>query len=1492
MKPIITLVTTLLAVLSATLSAFAAVPLNYVSAYDSALQGSWVRSCWESDSAPVFTNFAAAAPQRTGKAIEVRFGAANAWNAFGLADRKPGWDQQWKYLNEFKTIEFELYIEPDATGMDNVTFILEDSGLADEINLVDLIPGWAGMSAAQRTGHWFHITVNLPQIHPVEARFAQFLLFNGSSDGRPHFRVADVKLGWVNDTTPPVITPGAAALNLTYDQLALSFTTDEATLYRVEYGTSDYSQVVRSGDDDWSTSHSATLTGLTPGATVQYRIVALDHRTDPKAVPNQAVYASTFAIPAIPTAQPVISDLAVTGITGNRADIAWSTDRPCAAVVTYHKNGSPDFSRSLADFVSQRAFVLDLLEPSASYTVTVSATDAFHLTTTGSTTFDTSANGASTITIAVDAAHTHPISKWIYGSNSVETMPNPARNLTLSRLGGNRWTAYNWENNASNAGSDYGPYESDGWIIEALQYYSNPAMPVTLNGLDTPGEAVRTCIAADRTAGMATLMTVPLQGYVAADKTGNVNINDPSHLAKRFKKAIPSKGAPFTATPSVTDGNVYTDEFLWALRNKFPGDIFADANTPTFVSLDNEPDLWFSTHAEIQPTAPTPESFIQRTIALTKAIKAVAPAAQTFGPVNYGFYGMTTWQGAQGFTSDYWFVDQYLDEMKAASAKAGKRLLDVYDFHWYSEARLASDTTGKSLSDEQVQAIVQSPRSLWDTSYTEDSWIAEYIGGPIFILGRMQAKIDARWPGTKLAITEYENGGNNHIAGAIAQADNLGIFGQQGLFAATFWPTSETYDFAMAGFRMYRDYDGNQGSFGDICLPATSSDTSKVAAYVSRDSSRDDRCVMVALNRSTTPQDVSFSGLDGAGIAKVYRVQGANPVPVFVGEVPVNLSSWIVTLPPLSVSTIEVTLGGSISTAAATNISRTGAKLNAALNGDAVDGTISFEWGLSPNALTNKLNATASTSAELTSLSRVTTYYYRAVCTVGTSTQHGATLSFTTLNQPAVANPDTVSALPSAKTVIDVLANDTDADGDALSITAFTQPEVSVGTVAKVGNALVFIAGAQFSGGSFDYTISDGFGSSSTATVTLAPAACSLDSTNGDIAAAGGVLELAITTDASWAVVESLSWVSASSASGTGSGPVILTVQPNSSKTGRVGNVTIGGVSYTVTQSGVQPPTLSVPASIPVGVVSSDYTLAIPVVNGPVSYTVTGLPPGLAINRATGLISGKPNAKGSFKVTVKASNAAGSAPAIAFVIPINELPAVNLGSFSALVERQPAKNLGDNLGGVLALNITSTGNFTGTLKLGASSYAFSNRLDVPLTGNATATFAVTAAGKPPLAVSFTIAGTKPGSLDGTCADPSSPGTKAAFHGWRQLTVAAPVSLIAASKAPANDPSVPAGDGTFALKVTSTGAATWSGKLADGTALGGSTALWINNEVPVWQALYTNKGSVQGRAIISPGATGAPPALGGTINWFKQPHATTKDINGFGPADLTLSAPGK
>ncbi|MEP7345781.1 MAG: Ig-like domain-containing protein, partial [Gemmatimonadaceae bacterium] len=68
------------------------------------------------------------------------------------------------------------------------------------------------------------------------------------------------------------------------------------------------------------------------------------------------------------------------------------------------------------------------------------------------------AGRASEAVFSVNTSVTHPISRFIYGLNFLIGAwddATPPAGITLSRIGGNRMTAYNWENNYSNAGSDY-----------------------------------------------------------------------------------------------------------------------------------------------------------------------------------------------------------------------------------------------------------------------------------------------------------------------------------------------------------------------------------------------------------------------------------------------------------------------------------------------------------------------------------------------------------------------------------------------------------------------------------------------------------------------------------------------------------------------------------------------------------------------------------------------------------------------------------------------------------------------------------------------------------------------------------------------------------------------------------------------------------------------------------------------------------------------------
>jgi hypothetical protein len=350
---------------------------------------------------------------------------------------------------------------------------------------------------------------------------------------------------------------------------------------------------------------------------------------------------------------------------------------------------------------------------------------------------------------------------------------------------------------------------------------------------------------------------------------------------------------------------------------------------PAFVSLDNEPELWDSTHLEVQGHNPvTSDNYIAKTISLSKALKDQFPNLLIFGPVHYGFQGIYNWQGELTATpnGNNWFPDKYLSALQAASTAYGKPLVDVYDFHWYVEEYDANGTrilnlTGTTLTDAQVQLIVQSPRNLWDPTFNDGNnsnpWIYQELGNtPINILGRLQAKIDAEFPGMKIAITEYENGGWNHIAGTIAQADNLGVFTSQGVFAANFWPPGGTYSYALAGFRAFRGFDGVNANFGDTSLQSTSSSVKDVVVYASLDSTTPGRVVFVAINRSNSSKVTAINGVSLSGTAHLYQMTAASaqtqaaagtPVqPVSAGTMAVTGSSLTITLPPLSVTTIDV----------------------------------------------------------------------------------------------------------------------------------------------------------------------------------------------------------------------------------------------------------------------------------------------------------------------------------------------------------------------------------------------------------------------------------------------------------------------------------------------------------------------------------------------------------------------------------------------------------
>jgi len=477
-------------------------------------------------------------------------------------------------------------------------------------------------------------------------------------------------------------------------------------------------------------------------------------------------------------------------------------------------------------------------------------------------------------------ADVHAISPLIYGVNPAHGVEcsNAKARFSLCRLGGNAWSTYNWENNASNAGADSMLCSEN---TDALGASDTPADPVTSLITEVGDDA-------------AAVVTVPLLDYVAADKTsgspyplcsGDIT-KTANYETTRLRHNQATKGAALADPPDATDADVSQDEFLSYVKAR-------SGTTKVLVQLDNQPELWGQTHIALHPDHTTYDEVVDRNTEYAQMVRDTWPAAEILGYGGYGYYAFLNLQDAPGRPNAE-FLDYYLASMKEASDDAGTRLIDYLDIHWYPEF---PDT-----AEDRVQA----PRSLWDPTYVENSWIGQSVGA-IQLIPWLQDKIDAYYPGTKISISSYAYSGVDDPSGGVAVADALGAFGREGVGLAALQPQEGDNAFTLAAMGAYRNYDGAGASFGDQSVRAISSNLGLVSVYASTDSEVEGRVVVIAINRSAEPTRVDLEVKDAATFTSgdVYLVSDADPGPVASDSLTAEAGNHFrTTLPGYSVSVI------------------------------------------------------------------------------------------------------------------------------------------------------------------------------------------------------------------------------------------------------------------------------------------------------------------------------------------------------------------------------------------------------------------------------------------------------------------------------------------------------------------------------------------------------------------------------------------------------------
>jgi Glycoside hydrolase family 44/Bacterial Ig-like domain (group 3) len=492
--------------------------------------------------------------------------------------------------------------------------------------------------------------------------------------------------------------------------------------------------------------------------------------------------------------------------------------------------------------------------------------------------------------LTVDAAgNPHPINPDVYGIANYNLDAGFAKEIQVPniRWGGDGTTRYNWQVDSSNAGFDW--------------YFMGGNGERTA----TPSASADLMINTYKAASNAhTLLTIPIIPYV--NKSAAWTCSFPVSVYGAQQSTNPyvhpngdNCGNSITSSGvQLIDNDIYANHIdnTVALQQGWLQHLVATFDTATnggipYYQLDNEPGGWSNTHRDVEPNQPDYNTIISLGQQYAAMIKQTDPTAKVFGPVDFTLGG---WIGTPGQQNSLYAGQYYLQQMAAYDQTNHQRILDYFDEHYY----------GGGSTDA---AELASTRALWDSTFNSGSWVEQYyFDGPMMLLPRFQNWIQTYYPGTKLSISEYSfSSGTNPLVDALTEADVLGIYGRQSLDFANLWTVPKPTDPVAYSFRLYRNYDGAGGQFGDTSVNSTSTDQGQLSVYGAVRSS-DGALIVVAINKTTgaIQTSLTLANFTSNATAAVYTYSSANlaqiiagtPVPVVSNALNFNFPAYSATV--------------------------------------------------------------------------------------------------------------------------------------------------------------------------------------------------------------------------------------------------------------------------------------------------------------------------------------------------------------------------------------------------------------------------------------------------------------------------------------------------------------------------------------------------------------------------------------------------------------------
>ncbi len=537
-----------------------------------------------------------------------------------------------------------------------------------------------------------------------------------------------------------------------------------------------------------------------------------------------------------------------------------------------------------------------------------------------------------TLTYAGPARET-AISRWLLGTNGQQIETAAGQGVSVVRWGGNHTSTYNWKDDTTNSANDWyhmtGTHGDKPWEkVEDSRWYKY--------------------IKRVRDDGIDVNLHIPISDWVSRrPKDGEPGGSYPRSLYPEQQKFSGDGKYGNGRTPDgkyirMTDKSLtfrpnsvaFQREWIKTIVKTFGS---ADEGGVRFYGLDNEVNLWHSSHFGANPEGIDGPELVWRNIAYARMIKEEDPTAMVLG---FGGWGQ---MGVAGSDRDYrrgrWsflpkelgdlerselrggqdLLTWYLDEMREAELRHGRRLIDVVSINWYPFLSYVDPTTGKtkSLTDEKgatdqgydpfvTPLQFDSLRYWWDPTYVnEASWTFQGTNRAKFwdpytpVIPKLHAIIAKHYPGTKLAITEYMLGSEETMTGALLQVMSIGIFAENDLFSAQRWFGTRSSTWAYWGYALVGNWDGQrsgiQGHFRKVL-----SDSKQVIAWSTETKETGRRHVVLVNQHYEKSFSINLPAEDSRRVRVSYLSESTGKQVVRLPAETISGSTVTITLPAFS----------------------------------------------------------------------------------------------------------------------------------------------------------------------------------------------------------------------------------------------------------------------------------------------------------------------------------------------------------------------------------------------------------------------------------------------------------------------------------------------------------------------------------------------------------------------------------------------------------------